>query len=84
MTILGFKIEIDVNYYVYYIVDINEDDHMFWDYYTQMRRENDGFVEDYARSNQHYPKLLNIIASSEDVYENLNPDKKLIASWVWL
>ena len=91
MTILGIKVDcggmsagVWIDEYAYYTVEINEDDHGFWDYYEEMRRESEGFVEDYRRSNQHYPKLRNLTRSSRDIYNNLMPDRKLIASWVWL
>jgi len=88
MTILGIKVDFsgmsqDVEYY-YYTVEINEDDNQFWDYYAEMRRESDGYVEDYRRTNQHYPKLRNITYSSKEVYDSLTPDRKLVASWIWL
>jgi len=91
MTILGIKVDFGgmsqgvwIDEYAYYTVDINEDDHGFWDYYAEMRRESEGFVEDYMRSNQHYPKLRNLTRSSKEVYDCLTPDRKLFASWVWI
>lgn len=91
MTILGIKVDFSgisqsvwMDEYAYYTVDINEDDYGFWDYYEQMRRESDGFVEDYRRSNQHYPKLRNLTHSSQREYESLPSDRQLFASWVWL
>ena len=88
MTILGIKVDMSqgiwIEEYAYYTVDINEDDNGFWDYYAEMRRESDGFVEDYRRSNQHYPKLRNITRSSQTVYDNLTHDRQLLASWVWI
>lgn len=82
MTLLGFKIDGDK--YAYYTVDINEDDNGFWDYYDEMRRESDGFVEDYRRSNQQYPKLRNLTRSSQSIYDALPEDCKLFAAWTWL
>lgn len=91
MTILGIKVDTSgisagdfIEEYSYYTCDINEDDNGFWDYYENMRRESEGFVEDYRRSNEHYPKLCNLVHSSQTVYDNLTPDRKLFASWVWL
>lgn len=90
MTILGFKIDFSsmsagvwIDEYLYYTVDVNEDDSEFWDYYAKMRRESEGFVEDYRRSNQHYPKLRNLSHSTELIYNNLPTDRKLVASWLW-
>jgi len=91
MTILGIKVDFGgmsqgvwIDEYAYYTVDINEDDHGFWDYYAEMWRESEGFVEDYRRSNQHYHKLRNLSHSSKEIYDNLTPDRKLFASWMWL
>lgn len=83
MTLLGFKIEYDVDY-TYYTVDINEDDNGFWDYYDEMRRESSGFVEDYRRSNQQYPKLRNLTQTNKALYDALSEDCKLFAAWTWL
>lgn len=87
MTILGIKVDWSDEYaeeYTYYTVDINEDDHEFWNYYAEMRRESNECIEDYRRSNQHYPKLRNMVRSTEDVYDNLTSDRQLVASWVWV
>ena len=91
MTILGIKVDwsgmsqgIWIEEYAYYTVDINEDDNDFWDYYADMRRESDWFVEDYRRSNQHYPKLRNLVRASQEVYDSLTPDRQLVASWMWI
>jgi hypothetical protein len=88
MTILGIKVDMSqgvwIDEYAYYTVDINEDDNGFWDYYEEMRRESNGFVEDYRRSNQHYPKFRNIVRSSQTEYDSLTPDRQLVASWVWI
>ena len=90
MTILGFKIDFGgmsggvwIDEYAYYICDINEDDTGFWDYYEKMRRESEGFVEDYRRSNEHYPKLRNLTRSTADVYDGLTLNRQLVASWTW-
>jgi hypothetical protein len=91
MTILGFKIDFSgmsagefIEEYSYYSVDINEDDSGFWDYYEKMRGESLGFVEDYRRSNQHYPKLRNLTRTNSALYDSLPEDRQLVASWVWL
>lgn len=91
MTILGFKIDYSgesagqfIEEYVYYTADINEDDEGFWDYYEKMRRESQGFVEDYRRSNQHYPKLRNLMLTNKALYDSLPEDRQLVASWVWI
>ncbi len=90
MTILGIKVDFSgesqgqfIEEYIYYTTEINEDDHTFWDYYAEMREKNQEFVEDYTRSNQHYPKLCNLTLSSEEAYNSLPEDRKLVASWVW-
>lgn len=91
MTIIGFKVDcggmsagVWIDEYVYYTTEINEDDHDFWDYYDTMWRESSGYVEDYRRTNQHYPKLRNLTRSSKQVYDSLTPDRQLVASWMWL
>ena len=83
MTLIGFKIEYD-ECYTYYTCEINEDDTGFWDYYDEMWRESYGFVEDYRRSNQQYPKLRNLTRSSQAIYDALSEDCKLFAAWTWL
>jgi hypothetical protein len=91
MTILGIKVDFGgmsqgvwIDEYAYYTVDINEDDHGFWDYYEEMRRESEGFVEDYRRSNEHYPKLRNLTRTNSALYNSLPEDRQLVASWVWI
>ncbi len=91
MTILGIKVDFSsmsrgiwIEEYYYYTVDINEEDDEFWDYYAEMRRESDGFVEDYRRSNQHYPKLRNLTRTNKALYDSLPVDRQLLASWVWI
>ena len=91
MTILGFKVDFSgmsagqfIEEYLYYTTDINEDDGAFWDYYAEMREKNDEFVEDYTRSNQHYPKLRNLTRTSEEVYNSLPEDRQMNACWMWI
>ena len=85
MTIIGIRVESDMAYEDFF-VDINEKDDYFWSYYDVMRSKNQEFVEDYTRSNEHYPKLRNFMVSNVQHYDydRLDDFFQLKATSFWL